>query len=324
MNRPKLSRLDLFLDWLISSRPKIRELERLTQEQQIRLGHLETRAELFDAVRVTVGDLAHFGIHEEKRTNYALALAEGTLKDLDSYHQLRDTPEYLAAFTTPNPLVTVCVTTSHRPDLLIERCLTSLQQQTYKNLQIIVVGDNCIDSTPERVAALKDERITFINLPERGPYPPPGWDRWCVAGTHAVNKALTLCEGQFVTHLDDDDRFEPDRIEIMLRTAQETGSDFLWHSMHFQLADGSWHVLGDGKFRYSKIGTGMIFYHRYFARYPWDVYAYRVGEPGDWNRLRKILMLRPKLHYLDRPLLHHYYGSHKEPFVAREGERFLT
>src|SRR5690349_20591388 len=41
------------------------------------------------------------------------------------------------------PLVTVCVATFNRGRLLTERCIPSILGQTYRNLELIVVGDGC-------------------------------------------------------------------------------------------------------------------------------------------------------------------------------------
>jgi hypothetical protein len=180
-----------------------------------------------------------------------------------------------------------------------------------------------VDDTEARIAALKDDRIIFQNLPARGPYPRPGPDRWRVAGTHAANHALSLCEGQFITHLDDDDRFDPERIATMVAVAQANEADLCWHPFWWENEDGTWRILGDGTFELSQIGTSSIFYHRYFTRIADDVQAYRIGEPGDWNRLRKIKMMRPKTFFVDQPLVYHYGGSQREPFVAQPGELFL-
>ena len=49
----------------------------------------------------------------------------------------------------------------------------------------------------------------------------------------------------------------------------------------------------------------------------------RSGEPGDWNRLRKIKMLRPRLHFVPTPLMSHYKERNQAPFVAQPGETFL-
>jgi hypothetical protein len=260
---------------------------------------------------------------ERHRLDYALGAVEGVPARLADYQAARETPEYLAAFEAEEPLVSVCIATVNRAELLIERAIRSVQAQTYRNLQIVVVGDHTTDDTEERLAQLGDPRIRFVNLPERGPYPRPGIARWQVAGSNAMNHALSLCEGQFVTHLDDDDAMVVDRIATLLAEAREHRADFLWHPFWSEGPDGRWRRIGDGRFQLGQITTGSVFYHRYFAAFRWDVYAYRMDEPGDWNRLRKIKMLRPRLRFVDRPLLYHYAERNQGPFVAQEGERFL-
>ena len=74
------------------------------------------------------------------------------------------TARYRAAFREPNPLVTVCIVTADRGELLAERALASVARQTYTNLQVIIVGDQCEDDTAERVSSFNDRRFQFINL----------------------------------------------------------------------------------------------------------------------------------------------------------------
>ncbi|HTJ91191.1 MAG TPA: glycosyltransferase family 2 protein [Acidocella sp.] len=260
---------------------------------------------------------------ETLRTDWALGAIEGVTADIDAYHTIRRQSDYLAAFEKAEPLVSVCVATVNRSALLMERAIPSLLAQTYQNLQIVVVGDHCTDDTAQRLAALRDRRVSFVNLPARGPYPRPGLDRWCVAGANAMNHALSLCEGDFVTHLDDDDSATADRIETLVTAAKERRADFLWHPFWYETHDGTWQRLGNGRLEAGQVTTGSIFYHRYFARYPWDVHAYRLNEPGDWNRLRKIKILRPHLHFVDQPLLFHHKEQSQPVFVAYDGEQFL-
>jgi hypothetical protein len=275
-----------------------------------------------DALQTQVEVLSSMVHSEIHRINYALAKSEGVIDEIDAYHLARSTPDFESAFLEHEPLVSVCVATVDRAALLVERCLPSLLGQTYKNLQIVVVGDHCTDDTEQRVAELRDSRIVFRNLSERGPYPLSGRDRWCVAGTSAMNKALSLCEGQFIAHLDDDDAALPDRIETLVRAAQSNRADFCWHAFWWETPEGSWARLGNGQLQSGQITTSSIFYHRYFRRFEWDVFAYRLQEPGDWNRIRKIKMLRPRLHFIDRPLVFHHVEE-KNALVQKLGERFL-
>ena len=235
----------------------------------------------------------------------------------------RQTTVFQSAFDEPSPLVTVVTGTTERPKLLVERCLKSITEQTYQNLQILIIGDHCSDETAERIAELKDSRIEFHNLPRRGPYPRPGLDRWYVAGTNAANASQPLARGKFITYLDDDDRYEPDRVETLLKVAQANRAEFIWHKFWYLQPDGTWALWGNGELEQGQLGTSMTFYHNYFSKIPWDMNAYRIPEPGDWNRLRKIKHLRPNTVFVDKPLTWYYKNYETRDFVPQEGEEFF-
>jgi Glycosyl transferase family 2 len=298
---------------IVDRAPEVHQLGMNLQRESARIQIVESRlSQLSSVVEL-----------ERHRTDYALLGVHGMLKEIELYHKARAQADYNRVFEQTTPLVSICVSTMNRSDILIERCLSSLVNQSYRNIQIIVVGDHCTDDTGSRVAQLRDDRISFHNLSSRGPYPPPGMDRWMVAGTNAINAAMTMCEGQFVTHLDDDDAATIDRIETMVNAAQQHKADFCWHPFWCENKDGSWYRLGDGRLELGLITTGSIFYHHYFRKFPWDIFAYRIREPGDWNRLRKIRSLRPKLHFVDRPLMFHYSEGSQRPFTRRDGEFFV-
>jgi glycosyltransferase involved in cell wall biosynthesis len=222
-----------------------------------------------------------------------------------TFAEARSTDEYRAAYADPAPLVSVCVGTYNRAKLLTERALPSLLAQTYRNLEIIVVGDACTDDTAERVAALNDPRIRFVNLPKRGDYPDDPQLRWMVAGTATVNHALTLANGEFITHLDDDDAHHPCRIEALHDKIRRHRADLVFHPFLCEADDGSW-ITRPARFSFTHVSTGSIFYHRWFKRIPWDMLAYRYGEPGDWNRLRKFKYLGAKIISSRGVYLKHY------------------
>jgi len=235
----------------------------------------------------------------------------------------RSTAKYRSVFCKDDPLVSVCITTADRARILADRALTSMTQQTYENLEVIIVGDRCDDNTDVVVAGFCDRRFKFFNLDKRGPYPRPGRNRWMVAGTNAANFALQRATGDLVTHLDEDDTFEPHRIETLVRELQKNEADLVFHPFYWQNDDHSWKILGNGVLELGQTGTGLILYHNWFAKIPWDVSAFRLGEPGDWNRLRKFKALGANLHYVDQILARHWKYPVREAFVAKPGETFL-
>lgn len=224
----------------------------------------------------------------------------------DRFYLDRNTEGYLRAFTKEEPLVTVCIATYNRGKLLVERSVASVLNQTYRNIELIVIGDCCTDDTVQRVSTITDPRLRFINLPERGSYPQNPLHRWCVAGTIPMNHALSIARGDFITHLDDDDEFVRDRIEKLVKFIQREKADLVWHPFLHERQNGRWALKKAEEFMGGQVTTSSIFYHRWFTVLPWDLEAYRYQEPGDWNRLRKFRYLGATVARYNEPLLKHY------------------
>jgi glycosyltransferase involved in cell wall biosynthesis len=225
---------------------------------------------------------------------------------LDRFHADRNSVEYLSVFEKVEPLVTVCIGTYNRGKLLTERAIPSVLNQTYRNIELLVIGDGCSDDTPRLVGEIRDPRLNFVNLPERGRYPGNPMLRWCVAGTVPANHALALAQGDFITHLDDDDEFVVDRIEKLVTFIRQEKADLVWHPFWYERRNGQWSIRKAEKFEGGKITTSSILYHRWFAAIPWDIEAYRYHEPGDWNRLRKFRYLGAQVARYPEPLLRHF------------------
>ena len=225
---------------------------------------------------------------------------------LFEYLAAKETGEYWLPYDQPTPLITVCVATYNRAKLLTERALPSILEQTYKNIEVIVVGDGCTDDTEKRVNDLGDQRVRFVNLAERGQYPADAHRRWMVAGTSAVNHALSLAKGSFITHLDDDDRYELHRLESLLETAVSARAEMVWHPFYVENARGDWVENNADKYRLGYVTTSSVFYHAWLGRIGWNMDAHVFQEPGDWNRFRKFNYLGVKQVRSPEYLLWHY------------------
>ncbi len=66
-----------------------------------------------------------------------------------------------------NILVSIIVP-SYNAEKTIEKCLKSLVDQTYKNIEILVVNDGSKDKTVDKVQNIKDERIQIITKENGG------------------------------------------------------------------------------------------------------------------------------------------------------------
>lgn len=229
-----------------------------------------------------------------------------TDKLYDTFQKNRQSDEYQKLFKQKEPLVSVCVATYNRSDLLVDRCVKSILNQDYENLEIVVVGDCCTDNTEALMRQIRDKRLRFYNLPQRGHYPSCPELRWMVAGTKPVNKALELATGDFITHLDDDDEYLPNRISKLVDFIQKSQADVVWHPFWRELPNGKWQYHSADRFSRNEVTTSSSFYHKWFKRIQWDINAYKYHEPGDWNRFRKFKYLNPIKARFPKPLLKHY------------------
>ena len=127
--------------------------------------------------------------------------------------------------------MSVPIATYNMSRVLIDRAIASVQAQTYERWEAIVVGDGCTDDTADRVQALGDPRIRFVNLPFRSVYPDNSVDRWLVSGTMPYNRAVELCCGEWLAPLDDDDEFLPGHIEMLLELALERRAEFVYGAL---------------------------------------------------------------------------------------------
>jgi len=218
----------------------------------------------------------------------------------------RKSAEYQSVYDLDQPLVSVCIATYNRRELLTTRSIASVLAQTYANLEVVVVGDCCTDGTGAAVAALGDPRVRFVNRAARGVYPEDPHLRWMVAGTDPINDALALARGQFITHLDDDDAFPPERLQLLLDAIRRSRADLLWHPFRYETPRGRWKVNEAKEFRKNQVTTSSVFYHHRLKAVPWDPQAYLYREPGDWNRFRKLRFLGIRAERFPEVLLSHF------------------
>lgn len=128
-------------------------------------------------------------------------------------------------------LVSCVIPTYKRSDTL-KRAITSVLNQTYRNLEILVVDDNERGSQESADVAdvtknIKDKRVRLV-LQEKH-----------INGAEARNAGVRASRGEFIAFLDDDDEWLPEKLEkqisILNSDATIDGVSCLYH----ELADGS-------------------------------------------------------------------------------------
>ena len=115
-----------------------------------------------------------------------------------------------------NTLVTVCITTYNRENLL-PKTVKSVLNQTYNNLQVIIVDDHSKDGTEKLVKNIllkHDNRIQYLKHDQN------------LGLAAARNSGIRNAKGKYFTFVDDDDRWEPNFVEEFVTIAKRLDSQW--------------------------------------------------------------------------------------------------
>lgn len=96
----------------------------------------------------------------------------------------------------------------------LEKCISSVTNQSYANLEILLINDGSTDKSPALCDALAkaDSRIKVIHKKSSG-----------VSDTR--NRGIDAASGKLISFVDSDDIIAPDMIETLHRSLRENGCD---------------------------------------------------------------------------------------------------
>lgn len=175
-----------------------------------------------------------------------------------------------AEVTGAMPLVSIILPTRHRPAVL-PRALASVLTQSEGDFELLVVDNSCVSPVPlsaEVMPQLKDPRVRVLAT-------------GVAANAGAVrNVGLAAALGEWITFLDDDDAYHPDKISAQFECARVTGAPLVLCGARFHLqgrtrvqhVQGS-DVTGDELLTCAGLGTPFLFHRRCGVRFDESLFA---------------------------------------------------
>lgn len=109
------------------------------------------------------------------------------------------------------PLVTIAIAL-YNNEPQIQRCIQSVVDQTYENLEIIIMNDGSTDKSKEKAIGFEDERIVVIDKKNEGL-------------SSARQMALDMAKGEYICFIDGDDYLLIDFVEKMEARMERDLSD---------------------------------------------------------------------------------------------------
>lgn len=123
-----------------------------------------------------------------------------------------------------NEKVSVIIPTYKREVKYLSRAVESILQQTYKNTELIVIDDS--PSTYEHrneiknyMDSIKSDKVIYLQNEKN------------IGGSLSRNKGINKATGDYITFLDDDDKYLPEKIEKQLEFMISGGYDLSFANM---------------------------------------------------------------------------------------------
>lgn len=157
---------------------------------------------------------------------------------------------------------------AYNSEKVINKCLDSILNQTYKNFEIIVVNDGSKDNTLKILKEYdkKYDNITVLSKENGGQ-------------AQARNDGMKIAKGDFLMLVDSDDFLEEDYLEIMVNKAIETNADLCISG--YKNFDDNYKFVSEVKYK-------DCFWTRFMTCVPW-------GKLFRMNFLREHDLWFPKL-----------------------------
>lgn len=109
----------------------------------------------------------------------------------------------------------------------IDKCISSILEQTYKNIEIILINDGSKDNSLEIISkyAHKDKRIVIIDQQNSGV-------------SCARNKGIKIAKGKYLMFIDSDDYIDSNTVSLLLEKMYLSKVDIIRFNGYIEKKDG--------------------------------------------------------------------------------------
>lgn len=114
-------------------------------------------------------------------------------------------------------MISIIIPSYNRADTIL-KSVQSVLNQTYNNIEVIVVDDGSTDNTRAILQQIQDPRLKYVYQENAGA---------CVARNNGIDHA----RGDYIAFHDSDDTFRPTKLEDQLHALREKGADVVFCAM---------------------------------------------------------------------------------------------
>jgi glycosyltransferase involved in cell wall biosynthesis len=124
------------------------------------------------------------------------------------------------------PLISI-ITVVYNGAKTLEQTIQSVINQTYKNIEYIIIDGGSIDGTLDIIKKHDEQINLWISEPDKGLY-------------DAMNKGISRANGEITGMINSDDWYEPNAVELIVEAYKQNPEKKIFHGDRFDiLEDGT-------------------------------------------------------------------------------------
>ncbi len=218
------------------------------------------------------------------------------------------------------PLISI-ITVVYNGEKYFEQTILSVINQTYKNIEYIIIDGGSTDGSIDIIKKYKDNISYWISEPDKGLY-------------DAMNKGIKIAKGELIGMINSDDWYEQDALEIMANAYRNNPEKNIFHADRYDIDDfGNKKIRkfhpSSFKFKY----YGMTYNHpsMFISKQEYIKHVYNISlkSLSDYQFvLEAFLENKKSFFYIDKPIVNYrlegisaqilLYESLQEGFLARK------
>lgn len=195
------------------------------------------------------------------------------------------------------PLVSI-ITVVYNGVKTIEQTINSVINQTYNNIEYIIIDGVSTDGTLDILNKYSDHIKTIISEPDKGLY-------------DAMNKGISYANGELIGIINSDDWYEVNAVEIMVNAYVSNPNKTIFHADRFDIDESGTRKIrkfnpSTFKFKY----YGMTYNHPSMfitkTEYNKHLYNNKLTVQSDYQFVLEALIRNKKtFHYIEKPIVNY-------------------
>ena len=196
-------------------------------------------------------------------------------------------------------MVSIIIPTYNRANT-IERCIRSLQNQTYSDFEVIIVDDNSNDNTENIIRKINDKRVRYIK------------HKINKGANAARNTGILHSKGNIIAFQDSDDEWLPNKLEIQVNELINRKVDIVASSF-YKFMDGVKTVLPKEYIEDENISKRVMEKNFFSTQtilgksecFKENKFDDNIPRFQDWELMIR-LSEKYKIHFINKPLVNVY------------------